>query len=72
LEFVKDKITKEPAKQLRDTIVEKAFERGLLTLGCGRSVIRISPPLSITKAEIDEGLQIFEEAIQLAEQEHLN
>ena len=52
--------------------MDKAFERGLLTLGCGRSTIRISPPLSVTKSEIDEGLYIFEEAIQLAEQEHLN
>lgn len=72
LEFVKDQNTKEPAKHLRDSIVDKAFERGLLTLGCGRSTIRISPPLSVTKAEIDEGLLIFEEAILLAEQEHLN
>jgi 4-aminobutyrate aminotransferase len=72
VEFVKDQTTKEPAKKLRDAVVDLAFERGLLTLGCGRSVIRISPPLSITKAEIDEGLQIFEEAIRLAEQEHLN
>ncbi len=72
VEFVKDPLTKEPAKHLRDAVVDKAFERGLLTLGCGRSVIRISPPLSVTKAEIDEGLQIFEEAITLAEKDHLN
>ena len=72
VEFVKDQTTKEPAKKLRDAVVDMAFERGLLTLGCGRSVVRISPPLSVTKAEIDEGLQIFEEAIRLAEQEHLN
>jgi 4-aminobutyrate aminotransferase len=72
LEFVKDQLTKEPAKTLRDAIVDRAFELGLLTLGCGRSTIRISPPLSISKAEIDEGLQIFEEAITYAEKEHLN
>lgn len=72
LEFVKDKSTKEPALELRDVIVDKAFERGLLTLGCGRSTIRISPPLSISKSEMDEGLQIFEEAITIAEQEYFN
>ncbi|HAF47764.1 MAG TPA: aspartate aminotransferase family protein, partial [Anaerolineaceae bacterium] len=49
-----------------------AFELGLLTLGCGQSVIRISPPLSTTKTEIDEGLMIFEEAIALAEKKYLN
>ena len=33
--------SKEPAKQLADRVVELAFERGLLTLGCGKSVIRV-------------------------------
>jgi 4-aminobutyrate aminotransferase len=48
-----------------------AFERGLLMLGCGKSTIRIAPPLSITTNEIDEGLEIFEEAITIAEKESL-
>ena len=69
LEFVKDRETKEPDDKLRDLIVHKAFERGLLLLGCAKSVIRIAPPLCITKAEIDEGLLIFEEALTLAEKE---
>jgi 4-aminobutyrate aminotransferase-like enzyme len=38
-------------------------------LGCGKSVIRISPALNITKAEMAQGLEIFEEAIDLAEKE---
>ena len=69
VEFVQDRNTKEPAKELCDRIVELAFERGLLTLGCGKSVIRIAPALSINKSEIDEGLQTLEEAITLAEKE---
>jgi 4-aminobutyrate aminotransferase len=32
-------------------------------------VIRLAPPLCITKQEIDEGLEIFEYAITIAEQE---
>jgi 4-aminobutyrate aminotransferase len=44
-----------------------AFERGLLTLGCGKSVIRIAPPLCVSTGEIDEGLNILDEAITLAE-----
>lgn len=67
VEFVKDRQTREPAERLRDEIIDLAFERGLLTLGCGRSVIRFSPPLCITQAEVDEGLTILEEAILLAE-----
>lgn len=67
IEFVKDRVTHEPADVLRDRVVDLAFERGLLTLGCGTSTIRVSPPLCITAAEIDEGLAILEEAVTLAE-----
>jgi 4-aminobutyrate aminotransferase len=67
IEFVKDRETREPAEALRDVIVDRAFEKGLLTLGCGSSTIRVSPPLCITRAEIDEGLAILEEAITFAE-----
>lgn len=69
IEFVKDRKTKEPADKLRDRIVDLAFKRGLLTLGCGKSVVRVSPPLCVTRSEVDDGLEILEEAITLAEQE---
>jgi len=69
VEFVLDRKTKEPAKDLTERIVQLAFERGLLLLSCGKSVIRIAPPLCITRPEIDEGLRIFEEAITVAEKE---
>lgn len=67
VEFVKDRETKEPADGLRDAVVHHAFERGLLLLGCSKSVIRVAPPLSITKDEVDHGLKIFEEALTLSE-----
>ena len=70
VEFVKNAQTREPAHDLRERVVQHAFERGLLTLGCARSTIRISPPLSITRGEMDGGLEIFEEAISLAEKEY--
>jgi 4-aminobutyrate aminotransferase len=54
-------------KQVRDQVVQHTFEHGLLTLGCGTNTIRISPPLCITRAEMDEGLEIFEEAVHLTE-----
>jgi len=71
VEFVKDRDTKEHAVALRDDIVNLAFERGLLTLGCGNSTIRISPPLSTSKSEVDAALKLFEEAITIAEGKHL-
>ena len=67
IEFVADRETRQPDEALRDRVVDFAFERGLLTLGCGKSVIRVSPPLCITRDEIDQGLAILDEAITLAE-----
>ncbi len=69
VEFVKDKGTKEPNEGIRDMVEKYGFEHGILLLGCGKSVIRLAPPLCITKQEVDEGLEIFEHAITLAEQE---
>lgn len=67
VEFVKDRETREYAPELRDAVVDYAFSNGLLLLGCSKSVIRIAPPLCITKDEIDEGLAIFEEAVTAVE-----
>jgi len=71
VEFVDDPITKHPAEKLRERVVNLAFEHGLLTLGCSKSTIRISPPLCVTCEEIEEGLAIFEGAITQAEEELL-
>ena len=67
VDFVKDKNTKEPNTELRDMAENIAYEHGLLLLGCGKSVTRLAPPLSITKKEIDEALDIFEQVIAMAE-----
>jgi 4-aminobutyrate aminotransferase len=69
VEFVKNRETKEPAKKLTDRILDLGFERGLLMLSCGKSVIRIAPPLSMSKSEMDEGLSLFEDALTAAEKE---
>src|SRR5690606_2003611 len=45
IDIVKDARSREPNPQLRDRIVEEAFNRGLLLLGCGETAIRITPPL---------------------------
>jgi 4-aminobutyrate aminotransferase len=69
VEFVSDKQNKKPAHNLRDRIVELAFQEGLLTLGSGMSSIRIAPPLNIRKEQVDEGLNFLEAAITTAERE---
>jgi 4-aminobutyrate aminotransferase len=63
MELVRNQQTKERADAERDRIVQEAFRRGLLLLPCGRNTIRISPPLNISREEIDEGLKVLEEVL---------
>jgi len=67
VEIVKDKATREYGASLRDRIVEAAFERGVLLLGCGPSTVRISPALVVTKDEADVAIDVLEESIALVE-----
>jgi 4-aminobutyrate aminotransferase len=66
VEVIKDKKTKEYAPEMRDRIVELAFERGILFLGCGPSTLRIAPPLIVTKEEADVAMDVLEECITIA------
>ncbi|HEX7495501.1 MAG TPA: aminotransferase class III-fold pyridoxal phosphate-dependent enzyme [Candidatus Limnocylindrales bacterium] len=49
--------------QRADAVQWASFQRGLLTLGAGHAVVRISPPLVITEAEAAVGLKVFAEAV---------
>jgi 4-aminobutyrate aminotransferase len=69
VDFVKDRETHAPDKKLRDRVVERAFEYGLIMLGCGQSTIRIAPPLNITQTEMEEALIVFDHVISEIEQE---
>jgi 4-aminobutyrate aminotransferase len=66
VEIVKDKKSKEYGAAERDRIVELAFERGVLFLGCGPSTIRIAPPLIVTKDEADVAVDVLDGCISLA------
>jgi 4-aminobutyrate aminotransferase len=63
VEIVRDRDTREPAPVERERIVRRAFERGLLTLPCGESTIRLSPPLVCTDADADEAVSILDEVL---------
>ena len=63
VEFVTDKKSLKAAPELRDKIEYACYERGLIILGCGWNTIRWSPPLILTKENVDVALQIFDEAI---------
>jgi len=66
VELVEDKQSRKPAGAMRERVVDLAFERGLLLLGCGENSIRLCPPLIVTQAETDVALDILEECLVLA------
>jgi 4-aminobutyrate aminotransferase len=69
VEIVKDRNTREPVAKLRDRVVDLAFERGLLILGCGETSIRLCPPLVVNEREAQIALDILEESLQIASQQ---
>jgi 4-aminobutyrate aminotransferase len=64
VELVKDRETKERASELRDEIIQRAFHKGLLLLGCGQNTIRFCPALTVSQEEIEVCLSIFEETLR--------
>jgi 4-aminobutyrate aminotransferase len=70
IEIVKDPQSREAAGAWRDRIVELAFERGLLILGCGETSIRLAPALIVNEQEASIALDILEECVALTKEEH--
>lgn len=46
-------------KGRKEKVILEAFKQGLLILGCGDNAIRFSPPLIITKNEVDLSINIL-------------
>ena len=65
IEFVRDRDSKEPNPELAAAVVEAAAERGLLLLKSGiySNCIRVLCPLVLTDAELDEALEVWEDAL---------
>ncbi|NOX62324.1 MAG: acetyl ornithine aminotransferase family protein [Chloroflexi bacterium] len=63
VELVKDKESRARAPELRDRVVQEAYERGLLILGCGVNAVRLIPALNIPRNLLDEAIDILEEAL---------
>ncbi len=66
IEIVKDKKSKEIEPKLRDEIIERAFRKGILLLSCGQSAIRFIPPLCINEEQLNNAMDLVEEAIKEA------
>ncbi len=54
------------AKGVAKEVIHCAEERGLLLLSCGTydNTVRWIPPLNVTSEQINEGLDIFSEALK--------
>jgi len=64
VEIVRDKKSKIFAPELTDEIVSRTWKNGVLLITCGKSTLRIAPPLTITRELIDEALPVIENAIR--------
>ncbi|MEX0719661.1 MAG: L-lysine 6-transaminase [Balneolaceae bacterium] len=51
-----------PNGDLRNSVISECIENGLMILSCGPNTVRFRPPLTITKEQIDEGLDVLEKA----------
>jgi 4-aminobutyrate aminotransferase len=69
IEIVTDKKAKTQGGTERDRIVELAFERGVLLLGCGPNSIRIAPPLIVSSEQADIAMDVLEECVTIAGKE---
>ena len=67
VEIVRDQKTKERAGDLREAIVDLAFEKGLLLLGAGENTIRIAPPLIVDEEQAAFAAQTLEACISEVE-----
>jgi 4-aminobutyrate aminotransferase/(S)-3-amino-2-methylpropionate transaminase len=65
MELVKDRSSKDPAKEETKSIIEECYQNGLVILSAGlySNVIRVLVPLVVTDAQLNSGLGILEKAI---------
>ncbi|AAK79395.1 4-aminobutyrate aminotransferase/(S)-3-amino-2-methylpropionate transaminase [Clostridium acetobutylicum] len=68
VEFVKDKDTKEPNKEIVSSILDYCFKHGVIFLNAGLlgNVLRFLPPVVMTDEQLKYGLDTLEEAIRIA------
>jgi len=63
IELVKSQKTREPHPDARARVIRRAFEQGVLVLGCGESTVRMMPPLVVEQEHADIALEVLERCI---------
>ncbi len=64
IELVEDKSSRKPAPQKASEVMMRSWKRGVAVITCGKSTIRLVPPIIITQELVDAGLDIIEDAIK--------
>lgn len=62
VEFVKDRATKEPAKEYMAALGKRCYENGVILISAGThsNILRFLFPLVITEEQLEEGLSVIE------------
>ena len=68
VELVKDRITKDPAREESSQFIKEGIKRGVIFgeskyLGLG-NIIKIKPPLVITEDQVNKTLEVFEDVLR--------
>ncbi|MDE3108616.1 MAG: acetyl ornithine aminotransferase family protein [Acidobacteriota bacterium] len=67
IEIVRDQKTKERAPEIRNRVIQEAFQKGLLVLGAGENSLRLAPPLIVDEEQADFALRTLDACIAEAE-----
>jgi 4-aminobutyrate aminotransferase len=67
VEFVEDKETKKPGVDQAREVMLRCWRRGVATVTCGVSTLRLIPPLTITRELVDASLEIIGDAVKEVE-----
>ena len=61
-----------PNGGLRNRVLEACYEEGAVVLGCGTHSVRFRPPLTVTEADLDEGLDLLDRVLTTVEAEDVD
>jgi 4-aminobutyrate aminotransferase/(S)-3-amino-2-methylpropionate transaminase len=66
IELVRDRTTREPARDETSAVIRHCYEHGLIVLKAGihDNCVRALPPLVITDEQVERGMDIWEDALR--------
>lgn len=66
IEFVEDRETKEPSKEIRDNVIQTCHKKGAMVISAGshKNVLRFLPALNIREELLTKGFNIVEESLE--------